>query len=127
MRKREFGHNNHDRAGARLDFDRFGDLVVDARHGLLDDAGLFDERDVLLSGAVADWRFAGVHFDQAIVHAHAGERAEDVLDGVNFRAALGDCRGALDGLHVVDLRVDDRLVSEIGALKFPPVAGSIFR
>ena len=52
--------------------------------------------------AVADRRLVGVHLDERVVDAHAGEGGDDVLDGVDLDRALGEGGGALDGLDLVD-------------------------
>jgi len=66
-----------------------------ARFGLLDDAALVDERGEGAGGTVDDRRLGGVELDDRVVHGHAAERGEDVLDGVQLDGVGGDGRLAL--------------------------------
>ena len=88
---------------------------------MFDDAGFLDQGDVGSSAAVADGRFDGVHLDQRVVHAEAGEGGEDVLDGVNLDVAFDQSGGAFDGTDVGGQGVDGRLVREVGAPEFAAV------
>ena len=78
----------------------------------------FDEG---LRRAVADRRLVGVHLDEGVVDAHAGEGGDDVLDGVHLDRAFGEGGGALDGLDVVDIGVDEGLVGEVDAAELEAV------
>ena len=109
--ERVVGHDGHQRAALGLDVEGFAHLEHPARGILRRVAAAADQLDVGLRAAVADGRLVGVHFDQGVVDAHAHERAEDVLDGVDLHAAVAEGGGALDGLHVVDVGIDDRLVT----------------
>ena len=82
---------------------------------LLLQPGLFDEFHEGQRAAVGDGRLVGVHLDDGIVHAHAGERRDDVLDCVDVHAAFRQRGGALDLLHFFHGGGNERLVVEINA------------
>ena len=90
---------------------------------LLGDAGFLDAFDIGPGRAITDRRLVGVHFDDGIVHSHADEGGDDVLDGVNLDRTLGERRGPLHGLHIGDVSVDERLVVQINAAKFDSMPG----
>ena len=110
-----------DRAVAHFLVDGLADFPDFAEGFLFGDAGLADELNKGAGGAVADGRFVGIHLDEGVVDTHAGEGGKNVLDGVNLDGALGKRGGALDGLHLVDIRIDKRLVREIDAAEFEAV------
>ena len=60
------------------------------------DSGLLDQLDVGSRAAIADRRFARVHFNDGVVHAHGGKRGENVLDGVHAHRAFANGGGAFD-------------------------------
>ena len=60
---------------------------------LLGDAALADEGHEGGRGAVEDGDLGTVDLDAAVVDAHAGERREDVLDGVDAGLAEGEVGG----------------------------------
>ena len=88
---------------------------------MFDDAGFLDQRDVGRAAAVADGRLVGVHFDERVVHAEAGEGGENVFDGVDLDVAFDKGGGALDGADVGGEGVDGRLIFEVGATEFEAV------
>ena len=92
-----------DRAAAFVDGDRLRQGEDFARGVLLDDAALVDERRERSGGAVDDRRLGGVHFDDRVVDAHAAERGEHVLDGVELHRVRRDGGLALQvGHHLGD-------------------------
>ena len=74
------------------------------------DPGFFDQLNKGAGGAVADGWLVGIHLDDRVINAHAGECGEDVLDGVNFHRALGERGGTLYGLNLVSVGTDKGLV-----------------
>ena len=87
---------------------------------LLLKARFFDQLDVREGTAVHDWRLVGIHLDDGIVDAHAGQGGDDVLDGVHIHAAFGDGGGALDFLHLLGEGRDEGLVLQVDAAEFEP-------
>ena len=45
-----------------------------------------------------------------------------MLDGVNLHGTFGEGRGALDGLHLLDVGGNERLVRQVGAAELEAVA-----
>ena len=86
-----------------------------------DDAGFLDEFDEGLCGAIADGGFVGVHFDDGIVDAEAAKGGEDMFDGVDLDGAFGEGGGALDGLDLVDVGIDEGLVGDVDAAELEAV------
>ena len=84
-------------------------------------AGAFDDINIRLRAAVADWRFVRVHLHNDIVHAHGRKSREHVLDRVHAHGAFADGRGALDHFQILYLGVDCRFVLQILALEFDSV------
>jgi hypothetical protein len=111
------GHG-HEGAGFRLDAEGLVDAVLRGLALLGDDAGALDQFDKRRGAAVADGRLVGVHLDDGVIDAEAGQRGEDMLDGLHLYVALGDGGGALDGFDVLDAGVDGRLVGEIAPAEF---------
>jgi hypothetical protein len=102
--------------------DRLADLPHAADGVLGNGADFFDHLDEGAGGTIADGRLVGVHFDDGVVHPHAGEGGNDVLDGVDLHRALGQGGGALDGLDLVHVRGDEGLVRQIDAAELETVA-----
>ena len=86
-------------------------------------AGFLDQLDIGPCAAVADGRLIGVHLHDRVVHTHPGQRGEHVLDRVHSHTAFANRRRALDCFEVVDLRLNQRLISQIFAPEFDPVLG----
>ena len=92
-----------DGAAAFVDRDRVREHERLARFGLLDDAALVDERGEGAGGTVDDRRLGGVEFDDGVVHGHAAQGGEDVLDGVQLDGVGRDGRLTLEfGDHLRD-------------------------
>ena len=102
--------------------DRLADFPHPARRGLGDEPDFLDHFHERPRRTIADRRFVGIHLDQRVVHAHAGEGGDDVFDGVDLHRALGQGGGALDGLHLVHIGIDERLVGQIDAAELETVA-----
>lgn len=94
-----------------------------ARGVELGDTGFLDELDEGVGAAVADGGFVGVHFDNGVVHAHAGEGGEDVFDGMDFGGPLDDGGCAFDLTNVRSEGVEERFVRKIPTAKFIAVIG----
>ena len=81
---------------------RFNDRLQDPKTFsggvLLDQAGAVDEKDEGRGRAIHNGHFRPVQLDYHIVHATAGERRHQVLDGRNLGAALTYQSGAERGL-----------------------------
>ena len=115
------GDDGHDRPAFGFEENRFGDGVDGLGGGLFGDAGFLDEGEVGEGASVADGGLIGVHLDEGVIDAEASEGGEDMFDGLDFDAAVGDGGGAFDGFDVVDTGVDDGLIGEIGAAEFSSV------
>ena len=82
---------------------------------------MFDKLDERSGGTIADGWLVGIHLDDCVVDAHAGEGGENVLYCVNFYGAFGEGGRALDGLDLIDIGMDERLVREIDTAEFEAV------
>ena len=104
-----------DGAAAFVDRDRVREHERLAHGVLFDDAALVDERGEGAGGTVDDGRFGGVELDDRVVHGHAAEGGEDVLDGVQLDGIGRDGRLTLEfGDHLRD-RTDLRLAEKVDA------------
>jgi hypothetical protein len=92
-----------DGAAAFVDRDRVRERERLARRLLFDDAALVDQRGEGAGGTVDDGRLGGVELDDRVVHGHAAEGREHVLDGVQLDGVGGDGRLTLEfGDHLRD-------------------------
>ena len=102
-----------DGAAAFVDRDRMRERERLARRVLFDDAALVDQRGEGAGGTVDDGRLGGVELDDGVVHGHAAECREHVLDGVQLDGVGRDGRLALEfGDHLRD-RAHLRLAEKI--------------
>lgn len=107
---------------AVVEVDRFTDFPGFTGLVLRFEASLFDEFDVWFGGAVSDGRLVGIHLDEGIVDAHAGEGGDDVFDGVDADGADGEGGGSLDCFDPVDVGVDEGFVGKVDTAEFESVA-----
>ena len=80
---------------------------------LLFNTGLLNQIHIRCSGAIADGRLVGVHFNNGVVYTHAGQGRENVLYGVYLNGAYGQCSGALYRLHVGGRGINERFVRQV--------------
>lgn len=90
---------------------------------MIDDPGFFDQFHKGPGAAIKDGWLLGIHGDEGIVHAHAGEGREDMLDGVKLDCAFDQGGGTLDRFDVFDPGFHDGLVRQIGPLELISVIG----
>lgn len=112
------GDNGNEGAVAAFEMDGFADFPSFPGGVLSDDAGFLDEFDEWLGRAVSDGGLVGIHFDDGIVHTHAGQGGDDMLDGVYFDGAFCEGGGPFDSLHLFDIGVDEGLVGDVDAAEF---------
>ena len=117
-----FVRDNYQNAAVfSLDGNRLAHFIDTAHRILPHDAGLLDAFHIGPRRAIADGRLVGVHLDQGIVHSHAGQSADNVLDRVHFHAAFREGRRPLHHLHLVHTGGDKRLILQINAAEFNAV------
>ena len=102
-----------DGATAFVDRDRVRERERLALGVLFDDSALVDERREGASRAIDDWRFGGVDLDDGVVHGHAAEGREYVLDGVQLDGVGRDGRLTLQFGDHLGHRADLRLAEEV--------------
>ena len=104
-----------DGAAAFVDRDGVGEREGLARGILFDHAALVDERGEGAGGTVDDRRLGGVEFDDCVIHGHAAEGGEDVLDGVQLDGVGGDGGLALELGDHLGHRTDLGLAEKVDA------------
>ena len=104
-----------DGAAAFVDCDWMRERERFALGFLFDDAALVDERREGAGRAVDDRRFGGVELDDGVVHGHAAEGREHVLDRVQLDGVGGDGRLALQFGDHLGHRADLRLAEKVDA------------
>lgn len=116
------GNDGDERSVAGFEMNGLTDFPDFTRGGLFFEAGFFDELDVRARGAVTDWWFIGVHFNEGVVDSHTDQGGEDVLDGVNADRTFGKGGCTLDGLDFRDTGINEGLVGEVDTPELEAVA-----
>ena len=80
---------------------RFSEFQWRATRLLGDDTRLLDQCHVRGRASVPDGWLVGIHLDQCVVNAKAGESREHMLHGLDLCAALNEGCGPFDSLHMI--------------------------
>ena len=117
------GENGQDGTALGFNGDGLAHFQIAPRHFLFHNAGALDQFHVGSGGTVPDGRFVGVHFNDGVVNAHAREGGKNVFHGVYLDGAFRQAGGALHGLHLLHVRVDEGLVRNIHPAEFNAEVG----
>ena len=106
-----------------LQVDRLSRFKGSACLLLVDDSRLADQGHIGCGASISDRRLVGIHLDKGVIDPKAGKGGENMLNGLDLRIPLDECRCPFDRLHVVDQSIHNRLVGQIRATEFITVSG----